>query len=377
MPLGEFERTQDVLRDAEAIAGRLDDRRRLGWVAGATANLLWEMGEQDRAVRSGQLALEVALDLGDDALRDLAYRYLGRSYHALGDQSRAIEALQHVIALRRARPSDERLRGPRPESLSPLVFLISCLTETGAFAKGTAYGEEALRAAAAADRRLDLTAACAAVGRLYLRQGKVGPSIAILERGLELCQIANAPLLIPATAAALGAAYTLADRLAEARPLLREAVDRSMAMRRLVDHPLWLGWLSEALVRDGQLEEANHLARHALELAEKLGERGNRAWTLRLLGDIHAHSDDPRRDHERAVDYYRQGLGLADELGMRPLQAHCHLGLGLLDQLGGRPDDARRSLRAARQLLREMEMTFWLPQTESALAASAGPESDA
>jgi hypothetical protein len=28
--------------------------------------------------------------------------------------------------------------------------------------------------------------------------------------------------------------------------------------------------------------------------------------------------------------YYREALALADELGMRPLVAHCHLGLGKL-----------------------------------------------
>ena len=33
---------------------------------------------------------------------------------------------------------------------------------------------------------------------------------------------------------------------------------------------------------------------------------------------------------EPAEAHYRQALALAEELGMRPLQAHCHLGLGRL-----------------------------------------------
>jgi hypothetical protein len=32
----------------------------------------------------------------------------------------------------------------------------------------------------------------------------------------------------------------------------------------------------------------------------------------------------------QAEDYYRQALSRATELGMRPLQAHCHRGLGTL-----------------------------------------------
>ena len=54
---------------------------------------------------------------------------------------------------------------------------------------------------------------------------------------------------------------------------------------------------------------------------------------------------------------------------MRPLQAHCHLGLGrpvAADRPWWRPP--RASLATAIALYRDMEMTFWLPQAEAALA---------
>jgi hypothetical protein len=54
---------------------------------------------------------------------------------------------------------------------------------------------------------------------------------------------------------------------------------------------------------------------------------------------------------------------------MRPLQAHCHLGLGTLYTRIGQPEQARTALSAAIGLYRAMEMTFWLPQAEAALAA--------
>jgi Flp pilus assembly protein TadD len=53
---------------------------------------------------------------------------------------------------------------------------------------------------------------------------------------------------------------------------------------------------------------------------------------------------------------------------MRPLQAHCHLGLGALYAKGGQREQARAELSAAIELYRAMEMTFWLPQAEAALA---------
>ena len=71
---------------------------------------------------------------------------------------------------------------------------------------------------------------------------------------------------------------------------------------------------------------------------------------------------------EPAEVSYRQALALADELGMRPLQAHCHLGLGTLYATTGQHEQARAALSTAIALYRGMEMQFWLPQAEATLA---------
>ena len=59
---------------------------------------------------------------------------------------------------------------------------------------------------------------------------------------------------------------------------------------------------------------------------------------------------------------------MAEALGMRPLQAHCHHGLGTLYARGGQRQQARAELCTAIESYRTMEMTFWLPQAEAALA---------
>ncbi len=57
---------------------------------------------------------------------------------------------------------------------------------------------------------------------------------------------------------------------------------------------------------------------------------------------------------------------------MRPLQAHCHLGLGSLYIKIRRPEQAHAELSTAIELYRAMEMTFWLPLAEAALAQIVG-----
>jgi tetratricopeptide (TPR) repeat protein len=120
----------------------------------------------------------------------------------------------------------------------------------------------------------------------------------------------------------------------------------------------------------GRLEEAQTLAERALAIAREHQERGNQAYALRLLGDIAAQREPPESD--QAGEYYRQALALAEELGMCPLQAHCHRGLGTLYATIGQQEQARTELSAAIVLYRAMDMTFWLPQTEAALAQVEG-----
>src|SRR5207253_10603097 len=94
--------------------------------------------------------------------------------------------------------------------------------------------------------------------------------------------------------------------------------------------------------------------------------RGNQAWALRLLGGIALHGNPP--DIALADTHYRHALTLADELGMRPLVAHCHAGLGTLYTTTGRWEQARAELTVAIALYHAMEMTFWLQQAEATLA---------
>jgi tetratricopeptide (TPR) repeat protein len=117
----------------------------------------------------------------------------------------------------------------------------------------------------------------------------------------------------------------------------------------------------------GRRDDAVQLARRALDLCCERKERGHQAWALRLLGDIHAQQEPP--EVERAEEIYQQAMTLAEELGMGPLQAHCHLGVGLLSARLGRREQARSELSAAIELYRAMDMTFWPNRAETALAS--------
>jgi DNA-binding winged helix-turn-helix (wHTH) protein len=112
--------------------------------------------------------------------------------------------------------------------------------------------------------------------------------------------------------------------------------------------------LAEALTLAVRLgpEVMHHLMRDVLALAQDTVQRYN-GTLLHISG-------------EGFLALF--GAPVAEELGMRPLQAHCHRVLGTLYATTGRREQAHAALTTAIALYCAMDMTFWFPQVEATLA---------
>ena len=144
---------------------------------------------------------------------------------------------------------------------------------------------------------------------------------------------------------------------------MEEAVERPIMGPNLEGQSLRTIWLSEAYLLAGREADARAAAQRALGLACQHKERGHEAYTLLLLGEI-ASREDPL---DIGNNHYRQALALAEELGMRPLIAHCHVGLGNLYRRSGNLPLAKEHLHKGVALMREMEMGLWLERAEAEL----------
>jgi tetratricopeptide (TPR) repeat protein len=319
-------------------------------------------GDLDGAIAAGRQALELAAELGDSALQAQASYTLGHAYRATGDLRQAAELLRRSVEATDRESSPSSL-GLRIESQAWLARIVSDL---GDFAEGRRHGEEALRLAPQVGSANTPIIAHRDLGHLYLTQGDLEPAVRVLEHGLALCRTAGNRVSFLALAADLGAVFVLQGRLAEGRALLEEAVSAGVRTGGLQGQARRCAQLSEACRLAGHGAEAGQHARQALDLARLHKERGNEALALHQLGMVHAHADPS--DVAQAETFYHQALALADELGMRPLQAHCHRGLGTLYATMGQRAQARTALSIAIAMYRAMEMVFWLPETEAALA---------
>ena len=295
-----------------------------------------------------------------------AHDFLGRAYYHQGDYRQAITCCQQAGAAREGMAPHERYGGIFLPAVHSRGWLAWCHAELGTFAEGRLLGEEGLQIAEAVGHPASLMVASNGLGLLLLRQGDLPRAMPLLERAVSIAQDTGLLALSALMAEALGAAYTLGGRLAEAVPLITQTLEQLMALARVDFQARCALSLGEVHLHVGHLEEAHILAEHALAHTRTYKECGNKAYALHLLGKIAAHRTP--LDPAQVEAHYQQALTLADELGMRPLVAHCHRGLGTLYATTGQQEQARSALSTAIAMYQSMDMTFWLPQAEAMLA---------
>jgi tetratricopeptide (TPR) repeat protein len=366
LPSGDSERILAYLREAESLAVALDDAHRLGQVSRFLAAHFRQMGAYDQAIAAAQHALALATASGEVVLHALTNYHLGMAYESQGDYRRAIDCFEQTVAFFDGARRRERFGQVFLPAVTARAWLASCHAELGMFAEGRALGEEGLRIAEAVAHPPSLMWALWGIGLLSLRQGNLRRALPQLERAVGIGQEADLPAHFPWNAVALGVAYTRAGRITDAVSLLTQALEQSTAMEMALLQALCLLPLGEAQLLAGHLEDAYTLVKRALAHAHTHQECGHQAYALRLLGDIAARREPP--ESNQAATHYRQALTLANELGMRPLQAHCHRDLGTLYARIGQRERARTALATAIEFYRAMDMTFWLPQAEATLA---------
>jgi class 3 adenylate cyclase/tetratricopeptide (TPR) repeat protein len=370
-PLAEFGKIEGYLREAEALTGRLDDPRRLGWVSAFMSGHHLATGGHATDVRTfAQRVQAVGETLGDVPLQVAAQYYLVHSGHLSGDY----RGTEHLCRRLMQSLQGERTRERFGLAIFPAVlsraYLVRSLAEQGVFDEADAHGHEAIRIAEALDHPFSIVYACLGLAYLDGVRGELSQAARLLERAVALCRDWDITFWIPIGLASLGHVYTWSGRIREGVSWLQQALTAYESAGIGLFHSLSVVQLGEAYLLADQVEDARACADRGVRLARERGERGYEAWALRLHGDIASRQSRP--DVATAEAHYGAALDLADELGMRPLAAHCHRGLGTLYAKIGRREQAHAELSTAIELYRAMAMTFWLPQAEAALAQVEG-----
>jgi tetratricopeptide (TPR) repeat protein len=191
--------------------------------------------------------------------------------------------------------------------------------------------------------------------------------LAVLEpaqaRGGDRRQSAGSrrPLVCRFTLAGFLARRLVADVRPARDPAAVVRFNRGSLHAAALSQAIFLVLRGEAYVLANRLEDAFEVSGRALAFTREGGQRPNEARALRLLGEVTARRDSP----DRAEGHYREARALAEQLGMRPLAAHCHLGLGKLYRRTGTQKRGDEHLTTATTMYRDMGMTYWLERAEA------------
>ncbi len=362
-PLAEFESIEECLREAETLARRLDDQRRLGWVSAYMCS--YHAGTGGRATEQLSFARRVEAiggTLGDVSLEVAAQYYLLMACHTSGDYPGSEHASRRMMQMLQGDRSRERFGLAAFTAVLSRAHLARSLAERGVFDEGAAHGREALRIAEALDHPLSLVDARLGLAYVSSVRGDLSEAGRLLEPVVAQCHDWSIMYFAPLAMASLGYVYVWSGRIVEGVFWLQQALTAHEAARIGYLHSMSVVQLGEAYLLASQVENARASGDRALMLARERGERGHEAWARRLLGDVASHQST--LDVATAAAHFGAAMTLAAELGMRPLVAHCHLGLGKLYRRTGKRQEAEQHISTATTMYREMDMLFWLEQAE-------------
>jgi tetratricopeptide (TPR) repeat protein len=221
--LGEFRRVLELLREAGALAERLNDEGRRGWVCAFMTNVHSRLDEPDEAVVSGRRALEIARCLGDLRLRILATAYVEQAHYYRGEYARVVElATDNIGAL----PRDwvyQFFGSSQPPSVHDRARLALSFAHLGRFAEAAEYEAEAIRLAEATHHAYTVALAYHAASTLYLVKGDWAKARSLTERQIAVLRAGNIVGELPSALADSARALAYLGEASEALNRLRES----------------------------------------------------------------------------------------------------------------------------------------------------------
>jgi class 3 adenylate cyclase/tetratricopeptide (TPR) repeat protein len=391
------EALREALRHVEGLPPDVRDREACELTLRLVYSLYF-LGAFEESRRALTAVEARATGLEDPDLTGRLFMWLGHTHAHAGDTDGAAESIARAIS-EASRSGDVATFGKAQYVLSREAFW------GGRFADGIEHGRTAVASLERTDEWWWLGHAHAWIGQSLLHLGDFEEALAHVARTKEIGRLRDDPRLqsyagweiawYEATRGnweraiaegtqslerspdplnssysmwALGFSYREKGDLGQAISLLQSSIEllTTYGYGRLV---AWItGWISDALVMQGDAAAGAETARRALDLSRQVGYPWAVAIAHRALGRAALAADDPAAA--------RGPLGLArsgfERMGCRFELALTHMDLARLAHAGG-GGSSDAELDAARLLLSELEAPVWSARVDE-LAPQLGVE---
>jgi hypothetical protein len=232
-----------------------------------------------------------------------------------GEYGRAIDVLSQCAARLSGTRAYERFGLPYTPACTVLAWLGWALADVGRTADADAAVARIGEVAAVTQDAFSNTVSQLAPGIVLVRSGRAAAAVPVLSAALASCVSDGIYLLLPYAAGHLGWALAATGRAPQGAALLQDVITQAKARRFVAYLSRWVSMRGEALAAIGDIDGAADAAHEAIELADRYGERSNRAWAEALAATVAA----ARRDAAAAARHREMAHRIATDLDMRPL----------------------------------------------------------
>lgn len=324
--LGQFAAILDHLDAAERLSAGLNDQIRLGWVSVYRGASLWQLGRADNAKAAVERGWEIGRTAREMPLEIAGSFYLGCAYVTSGELRTAEQYFERVVEALPGDLAKDKCGLPFAPAIISRSWLVWSYAERGQFTLAERHGRLAVDLAEELTHPFNRAHIYYDLGYFHLARGQFDAAVRVLTQAVGLIEKWGMTYLSPFTMGFLGYAHAKSGRIEEGIALLEKACERYEKIRLGLFKSLVAIQLSDAYLRAGRTADASACLDRALQIARERGERGHEAHGLFVLGEIAARMEPADEDH--ALQCYRSALVRAEDLGMEPLAAQCHMALG-------------------------------------------------
>ena len=342
------------------MAAELNDERRAAFVASSLANHDVQVRNFERGRRLAEEALEVAERFEEPVTAARAANALGLIRYNSGDLDGAFDAFARGIKAAGDDPLTTFSVGVGLCHVHLRGWQAILLGELGRFEEALRLADDALQRADSVRNIFSMAFARYAFARVLLLRCDFEGAVALLESGFEYVETYEVGLVRRLYVVWLTAAYALVGRTASALHL---------ASQGPALWPITHIARARALLAAGRRADADAAAQEGLAISRRIGEQTQEAAALILLAEIHGRAEATR---EVALSHCLASLGIAERLGLRAYQVHCHRLLGEMLADAGQPHAARQHLTAALALYGDMGIARWTSSTSATLRRLGG-----
>ncbi|MDD1652679.1 MAG: AAA family ATPase [Methanomicrobiales archaeon] len=361
-----------ILEEARRSAEEIGDSSSLAKLYAFLAHGMSFKGDSARCVEYGQKSLMEAERSGEIEAAVVAATNVSGSLCFRGDFNRALEiAKKGILLIEKNGRTTESFGTGFP--LYPALMVVHGYSRAmlGDFAEGEPCCEQMIRFAAEAKHPRTMAVAEVVSGLVSTIRGRdLESCFKHLENGVRYSKETGFVPYLALAWTCTGWAHWLQGSLDTAQECGQKALSAQSGGEMTAMSALTHLLLGAVGIDSGNLPSAQNSIDEALKLARVSRERYIEGRTLAWLGRALGKADVSQA--AAAEEQIMHGIGILEEMKIRPWQAEGYLLAGELYSDTGQQQKALSSLTRAQEMFREMEMTHWLSRAQTALARLHG-----